>query len=206
MKPELPELFRVTPKHVKAVAAMMSAAFYEYPLTVWFYPDPAERLVRAAKGFESMLRFGVTYGEVYAVSPALEGAAFWVHSEKSAMTRWRNFRSGNYSAIIWSLRKVPPRIKSYSEYSTAVHHRCAPFPHMYLRILAVDPAHRDQGFSGRLLKPMFARLDSRGLPCYLETQAERNVAIYEHFGFKVMEEGLVPGSDVRSWGMLRKTG
>jgi hypothetical protein len=54
-----------------------------------------------------------------------------------------------------------------------------------------------------LLKPMFSRIDKEGLPCFLETQAEKNVALYEHLGFRVVEEGIVPGSGVKSWAMLR---
>jgi hypothetical protein len=54
-----------------------------------------------------------------------------------------------------------------------------------------------------LLRAMFAKIDKEGLPCFLETQAEKNVGIYEHLGFRVVEEGIVPGSNVKSWAMLR---
>ena len=33
--------------------------------------------------------------------------------------------------------------------------------------------------------------------CYLETNADKNVPIYEHFGFKVVEKTVVPGSNVK---------
>jgi len=88
----------------------------------------------------------------------------------------------------------------------AMHKRAAPFRHMYLQLLAVDPVHQGEGLSGRLLRPMFQRIDREGLPCFLETQAEKNVAIYRHFGFRVVEAGIVPGSNVHSWAMLREVG
>jgi hypothetical protein len=50
---------------------------------------------------------------------------------------------------------------------------------------------------------MFAHADKEGVPCFLETQAEKNVALYEHFGFRVVEAGLIPGSNVRSWALVR---
>jgi hypothetical protein len=50
---------------------------------------------------------------------------------------------------------------------------------------------------------MFVRTDKEHLPCYLSTQNERNVPIYMHFGFKIIEENKIPGSEVNTWAMLR---
>ena len=38
--------------------------------------------------------------------------------------------------------------------------------------------------------------------CYLETNWDRNVPIYEHFGFKVMEKTMVPDSNVEHYAMM----
>ena len=35
----------------------------------------------------------------------------------------------------------------------------------------------------------------------METNKKENVSLYEHFGFKLMEEGMVPKSDVRHYAM-----
>jgi hypothetical protein len=51
---------------------------------------------------------------------------------------------------------------------------------------------------------MLARIDEAGLPCYLETLEERNVRIYEHFGFTVAEESAIPETNLTNWAMLRK--
>jgi hypothetical protein len=50
---------------------------------------------------------------------------------------------------------------------------------------------------------MLERIDKEGLPCYLETQNPENIPLYEHFGFKVMEEGVIPGSPVKQFAVLR---
>jgi GNAT superfamily N-acetyltransferase len=199
-------LLRLSPGQVRPVAEMMARAFEDYPLTAYFYPDAATRREKIARGFRSLLRFGVLYGEVYATSSAFEGAAMWLYSRNSRRTLWRNIRSGNISALFPPAFRRNPRQRSYMGYAMAVHQRCAPYPHMYLQLLGVDPDRQGEGYSGRLLRPVFHRLDEEGLPCYLETQAEKNVAIYRHFGFKVVEEGIVPGSQVCSWAMLREVG
>jgi hypothetical protein len=41
------------------------------------------------------------------------------------------------------------------------------------------------------------------LPCYLETSTEKNVAFYSKRGFAVVNEGVVPGSDLHVWAMMR---
>jgi GNAT superfamily N-acetyltransferase len=101
-------------------------------------------------------------------------------------------------------KETNKRQKAYFEYAITVRTRVTPDRYWFLQILGVDPGYQGQGFSSRLLKPLLARADREGLPCFLETQAEKNVALYEHFGFRVVEEGIIPGSGIKSWAMLRK--
>jgi ribosomal protein S18 acetylase RimI-like enzyme len=68
----------------------------------------------------------------------------------------------------------------------------------------VDPRHQGKGLARRLLKAMFERLDREGLPCFLETESTTNVAIYKKYGFAVVEEGKIPGTEVPHWAMLRE--
>lgn len=203
MSDGLPGLVKLAKKDAKRAGEMMALAFHEYPLTVFFHPDPEERLTASTVSFGAMIRYGIAHGEVYATSPEMEGAAVWLLSDKIHATFWRNLRSGSFT---WPWRKkFAPRVE-YGAYVNAVRRRHAPFPHLYLRLLGVRPGHRDKGLSSKLLRPMFERTDRQKLPCYLETQSEKNVARYTHLGFRVVEEGLVPGSKIPSWGMLREAG
>lgn len=54
------------------------------------------------------------------------------------------------------------------------------------------------------MKPMFARMDTEHLPCYLETDTRDNVLIYQHYGFKVVEESTNTGTETAIWAMLRQ--
>ncbi|MCJ7605071.1 MAG: GNAT family N-acetyltransferase [Dehalococcoidales bacterium] len=201
MSDGLPGLVRLTKKDAKPAGEMMALAFHQYPLTMYFHPDPEERLLGSVVRFETMIRYGITHGEVYATSPEMEGVAMWLSSDKIKATFWRNLRSGHFDRP-W--KKPLPKQANYGVFITGVRHRCAPFPHLYLRALGVHPDHRDKGLSSQLLRPMFERTDKEGLPCYLETQSELNVAKYMHLGFRVVDEQKVPGSDIDSWGMLRE--
>jgi ribosomal protein S18 acetylase RimI-like enzyme len=77
-------------------------------------------------------------------------------------------------------------------------------PHWYLMALGVDPPYQGQGIGGRLLQPALVRADEERIPCYLETQTERNVGFYQQRGFNVVSEGEVPGYSLRIWVMVRE--
>ena len=52
------------------------------------------------------------------------------------------------------------------------------------------------------MKPLLNYFKLNKKICYLETNNDPNVPIYEHFGFKVMEKTNVPNSDVPHYAML----
>jgi len=50
---------------------------------------------------------------------------------------------------------------------------------------------------------MFTHLDRQNLPCFLDTNNEKNLPIYERFGFKILEEYQIPDTNLVNWAMLR---
>lgn len=200
---DLSSLVRLNNKHIKPAAAVMARAFQDYPLSVYFLPDDSERKKKQPVIFRSLIRHGILYGEVYATSPNLEGVAMWYRSDRLRRTLWREIRSGRFFILFRAGRKQIARQRAFGAYAESVRRRCAPFPHLYLQMLGVDPVHQGKGYSSLLLRAMFTRIDKECLPCFLETQVEKNVSLYQHLGFQVVEEGVVPGSNVYSWAMLR---
>jgi ribosomal protein S18 acetylase RimI-like enzyme len=83
-------------------------------------------------------------------------------------------------------------------------HRKLVYPHWYLQIIGVEPAYQGRGFSSRLLRPVLERIDRERMACFLETNITKNVAIYRRFGFEVVSEDKMPGTEVTSFAMLRK--
>ena len=61
-----------------------------------------------------------------------------------------------------------------------------------------------RGVGGKLLQPVLQRADASRTACYLETEAERNLAFYERHGFRVVAEASVPGLDVQTWSLVRE--
>ena len=54
-----------------------------------------------------------------------------------------------------------------------------------------------------LLNPMLKRIDDEKLPIWLETNLKRNVIFYEHFDFNILEEIIIPNTNIVNWFMIR---
>lgn len=61
-------------------------------------------------------------------------------------------------------------------------------PHAHVRNMSVDPGAQGLGFCGKLMRAVNVWADNLQLPLWLETSGARNVAIYERFGYKTMEQ------------------
>jgi ribosomal protein S18 acetylase RimI-like enzyme len=78
-------------------------------------------------------------------------------------------------------------------------------PHYYLFVLGVAPEQQGRGLGKSLLIKLNERADRDKLPCYLETDKETNVRIYQSAGYRVVTDELVTGvPGLRFWTMLRE--
>jgi ribosomal protein S18 acetylase RimI-like enzyme len=75
--------------------------------------------------------------------------------------------------------------------------------HWYLFILGTEQAAQGQGLGSALLDHMLGRVDADGMPAYLESSSERNLALYGRHGFEVTSEVVIPGGP-RIWLMWRE--
>ena len=76
--------------------------------------------------------------------------------------------------------------------------------HAYLWFLGVAPEAQGHGVGSRLLKVGTDRCDAAALPAYLETQTERNVALYRRHGFEVISEHRCRADAPLMWSMWRE--
>jgi len=162
--------------------------------------DNWEELV--SKYFAFRLRFGIKYGEVYATSSEIEGLAAWFAPGKSDMTNFRLMRVGGMAFSREMGPDILERLNMIGEYTSRMRKLHVTGPHWHLFPIAVDPEFQGKGHASALMKPMLARIVEQGKPCYLETQKEKNVSLYEHFGFEVIHTDVIPGIEMKHWGML----
>jgi GNAT superfamily N-acetyltransferase len=75
--------------------------------------------------------------------------------------------------------------------------------HFYLSGLGTDPPRQGEGLGSAALRPVLTRCDALGIPAYLESTKERNVAFYERHGFVVTGTVAVPPDGPTLWTMWR---
>jgi len=154
--------------------------------------------------YQYFLRMCLSGGyEIYTTSEKCEGIAVWLSSDRKEPCG-AIFRGGNpVTALKCGLRYVIWEINS-SNHCSEIRKKLLPEPHMYLGLLAVDPVYQGKGYGGALLRPMLSYIDEQGLPCYVETHSLKNVSLYQHFGFRVVQEIKLPHVPDPFYALIRR--
>jgi ribosomal protein S18 acetylase RimI-like enzyme len=127
------------------------------------------------------------------------GAAIWLGPAHKA-----------YSMSPWRQLTLTPLLLSVAGFSGAergkeVGARLAALhprePHAHLVFLGVAPFAQGKGVGSAILKHTLGPLDKAGVPAFLETTTERNVALYQRHGFEISGAFELPG--LRMWTMTR---
>ena len=169
----------------RPLAAMLARAFYDDPVTSWFYPNPKRRLAHARRFFAIRLRQLAEQELIYTTHDH-SGAALWTQPG-----RWRE----NFAQSLMLLPMLPVLLPRIGEYTRAVREieRCHPVvPHYYLSVLGTDPDQQGGGVGSALLVPVLERCDAEGVAAYLESSKESNIGFYTGHGFAVTERIDLP--------------
>merc|ERR1712187_642012 len=91
------------------------------------------------------------------------------------------------------------RVKAFDKTLLTMHKAHATGPHIYLEVVAVDPACQRAGVGRKMMQAVHAIADAMGLPCYLETD---NEGVFKKFGYETAgTEDLIEGFDKWLGGM-----
>jgi len=153
--------------------------------------------------FKFVLRYGILYGQAYAASPNFEGVTIWLPSQYAKMTPELMDKAGVEELYSQLGEDVIVRIRPVDEFVQAKHEQHISAPHWYLAFIGIDPDFQGAGIASKLIKPMLEEFAKSSLPCYLETNTKKNVAIYEHYGLRLLEEFKVPLVDLPFYAMLK---
>jgi len=204
MDDQTSKLLRLTREDRDAGVKVLGRAFTEYELLRYFFHDKTERCAVAETFGFIVLSVCLEYGKVYASSKKLEGVSAWLPPGKAPFGSWQIIRSVPLSVLFKFGRQGASRMQAYGKYVDNLHRKLVPYPHWCLQIIGVDPAYQRQGFSSRLVRPILERIDREQMPCFVETNSEKNMIIYRRFGFEVISENTIPGTELTSFAMLRK--
>ncbi|HEX4199120.1 MAG TPA: GNAT family N-acetyltransferase [Caulobacteraceae bacterium] len=185
-----------------SVSRDLAAAFVGDPLFDWLSrADPGRDAARFGFFRHLMKALILPAGEI--LRPAAGGAAaVWMGSE----TLGPNTLIEELQALPMLLRLTGFRRFSRMIGLREVMDRAHPTdrPHAYLWFLGVTPQAQGHGIGSRLLKAKLDQLDAAGVPAFLETATERNVALYRRHGFDVISQYRAAADAPPMWAMWRE--
>lgn len=199
---EQPIARRATRDDLPALAAVLARAFARDPYFSWLAGEAPERNQRMRDAWHGILRFASAGLSETWTDGARSGAAIWIPPGRAPSSLLDSVRLLPTFARLTGWRRMR-EASAAVEFLEERRHQYAPAPHYYLSALGVDPERQGQGIGSTLLAPVLEAADATGAEAYLETATARNVLLYERHGFAVVEELLLPRTDIRGWLMLR---
>jgi ribosomal protein S18 acetylase RimI-like enzyme len=111
--------------------------------------------------------------------------------------------NGGVELILRSGPGIIGRLLTYETFAMKLKETYTEHVDWYLYNLSVSRKAQGRGIASKLLRPMLEFCDREKMVCYLETNKESNVTLYQRYGFQLAEQSLVPRSDVMHYAMTR---
>jgi ribosomal protein S18 acetylase RimI-like enzyme len=170
---------------VEPVADALVRAFEDDPLMMYLFRTDEGRRKKSRLFFVSDARRAIEKGKGRVDTNdegGAKGGAIWF-----APGQWRTGGVELLGQIpmLFRMGRETPRALTVLSLVEKVHPK---EPHWYLAVLGTDPQHQGKGIGSALMAPVLSKCDEEGIPAYLESSKERNVAFYERHGFKVTSE------------------
>lgn len=189
------------PKFVEC--AVESYGSVSYPLNDYFVAHHCTK-----EELREMWLFNLKYFHsralIYSDSPECNAWLLWIPPGCKGVSVLNFIRYGGVR-MTWKLGLGSlKRIMHYEDYSASVRLHATGGREWYWYNLVVRPEAQGRHLVGKLLVPMLEYCSSQDKPVYLETHLERNTGIYKHFGFEIVSDSVLPGTEMTHWGMVRK--
>ncbi|HEX5828142.1 MAG TPA: GNAT family N-acetyltransferase [Candidatus Limnocylindrales bacterium] len=188
------------PDQQRTAAQTLGEAFAADPLLEIVAPDPVRRAKVADRFMAVPLAFGMRHGRVWANEDA-SAVAVWLHPESGPMSTRRMLLAGLWRMPFVLGMEGMNRFGKAMSVTEAFHHQVEG-PHWYLLAIGTRTARQGQGLGSQLIEAGTSQADAAGLPCYLETATDSNIAFYAKRGFEVIGQGDCFGHPLT--GMLRQ--
>ena len=190
------EIETLQPSEIVEASALLSQAYSVSPLFSATLGGSIEKQRSMLEtSFKMALKSGIIFtakekGKILGVMRFLE----WPQCQKE----YRRFQGLNLLPLLLILRGGALRGRKW--FSIWAKHDPNK-PHMHLSAFGVLPIRQGQGIGSLLLDHFCKYVDERKQAAYLETDVQRNIRLYERFGFKVVEEASV--LSLPNWFMWR---
>jgi ribosomal protein S18 acetylase RimI-like enzyme len=190
---------------IEAASEVLARAFIDYPVTRYCLADQGDYYERAVRALFRLncLERAATGGQHLGAyqGDRLVGVAAIALPEEAPppddlLAKW-----GWFAAVVG-----PQVMERFGRFKELTERNRPHLPHFTLNLIGVLPQARGEGHGGTLLDAVHARAEAHPLASgvYLDTETESNVALYEHFGYRVISREQL--DDLPIWCMFRPNG
>ena len=196
-------LYIVEPKDLDRLAEVAADAYQDYPLHNWFtkgkYDKKASELI-----MQISLKTMTEDAVIYADSKEMNGFAVWLPFGFTGSKTLPFLANGGLKLILHSGLGIIGRLLTYEKYAMNLKKEFTDNYDWYLYNLSIKKDAQGKGIASKLMRPMLQFCDDERMVAYLETNKEANVGLYQHYGFDLMKEEMIPKSPVMHYAMVRK--
>jgi GNAT superfamily N-acetyltransferase len=198
------KVIELDPMYEKKASEILAAAFYNYPVFEFYFPDEHRRTRYLSWYLGNVLHCAMHYGEVYTTTE-ISGVMMVLLPGHTEISIWEYIKNGFLRAPIYLGLKNYIRSMDCETFVGNTHTKIMnKRPHYYLWGLVADPQQQKKGVGSALMDILIGRADAEHLPIYLETHREINVAYYKKFGFDLILSDSIPKFDIPIWCMVRE--
>jgi ribosomal protein S18 acetylase RimI-like enzyme len=190
-----PAVRRAAPDQLDELSRVFARAFADDPMIRWPFPDLPDPEAALQVCFRAWNASNIELGLVFEAA-AGAGFAVWVPPDRAGT--WLEAERLARRVIVGLTDDDGARYDRLWEW---IEERTPAGPLWYLDQLGVDPSHQGEGLGRALVRFGLDRAAAAGLPAWLETARERNLGFYSSLGFRLVDDGTVPGGGPRIWFM-----
>lgn len=196
-------LYIATFNDIENLANIAENAYENYPLHNWLSNGKYDAYL-SKKIMSISLKAMIQKGIIYSDKKNSSGFAIWLPPGFKGTTPFSFIVNGGIPLIFNCGFSLVFKLLSYENFAMKLKKKYTNNEDWYLYNLSIHQIHQGKGIASQLLTPMLDFCSKNSYSCYLETNSERNVHIYEHFGFKLKETSFIPNSKVNHFSMLKK--
>jgi ribosomal protein S18 acetylase RimI-like enzyme len=196
-------VYEVTTKDTDWAAKVLEQAFYTDQLLNFIYADTIDKPGKLNWFSQTTFRLAALYGDCLSTAEK-DGVLMMLPPDQTNLSIGAMAKSGLIAAPFRMGWASFSRMMAFMDVAEKEHKAATPFDHYYIMTVGVLPERQGMGIGKKLMTRALDIVDASNMPCYLETQNENNVPIYERFGFEVVADKELPKGGLHSWGMLRQ--
>ena len=194
-------LYIVKQSDFESLVSLVGNAFSDYPLDIYVFGEKY-----AEEGVKQIVRVNLysmfDEGIIYADSKELNGFVILMPPGYTGIKTLSFIWNGGFRLLFKQGISCINTLANFESFSMDLKKKYTNNEDWYLYNLCVNKKNQGKKISSKLMKPLLNYFKLNKKMCYIETNSDSNISIYEHFGFKVMEKTFVPNSKVVHYSML----